>query len=47
MAMAQQGRHADALEQFNQVLERSPTNALALKYVQSLMGDEKQGSTGE
>ena len=39
MVFSEQGRVAEALSLFEQVLERSPTNALALKYAQSLRGN--------
>jgi tetratricopeptide (TPR) repeat protein len=42
MALTQQGRRAEALAFFREVLQRNPTNAVALKYVQSLSGGDGQ-----
>ena len=39
LLLAQTGRGAEAFGLFQEVLQRNPTNALALKYVQSLRGD--------
>jgi predicted Zn-dependent protease len=39
IVLAQTGRGPEALGFFQEVLQRNPTNALALKYVQSLRGE--------
>lgn len=40
IALVKQHREAEALEQFQEVLRREPNNAVALKYVQALSGNE-------
>jgi len=41
IALVKQRREAEALDQFQEVLRREPTNAIALKYVQAIRAAEQ------
>jgi Tfp pilus assembly protein PilF len=45
VALMNQGSNAAALTQFEEVLRRSPTNTLAIKYIQALRARPAPGQT--